>query len=137
MIEITHQMHVPHDTTAFVSILRDDGRKVIGATRPVFSFEYDSIQFMKSKQSYFVGNEEFGMTDVQAQEVKDWLDNLHISEQAAQILADNVKHLTLLKRTDWYVNRFVETGVPIPEDVAHARATARASIRTVNANELP
>lgn len=31
-----------------------------------------------------------------------------------------------LAETDWYLVRFAETGVPVPVDVATARATARA-----------
>ncbi|MGH1413635.1 MAG: hypothetical protein ACRBB0_09075 [Pelagimonas sp.] len=30
-----------------------------------------------------------------------------------------------LKATDWYVIRQVETGIPVPEDIAKARAEAR------------
>ena len=34
--------------------------------------------------------------------------------------------LICLKATDWYVIRSVETGTPLPDDIARARAEARA-----------
>lgn len=33
-----------------------------------------------------------------------------------------------LFETDWYVTRFAETGIPIPDDVKAARQTARESV---------
>lgn len=43
---------------------------------------------------------------------------LGINSQAEKYLAD----------TDWYVVRFMETGVPVPADVTQARQEARESI---------
>lgn len=34
-----------------------------------------------------------------------------------------------LQQTDWYVIRFAETGVPVPEDITSARTAARAAIK--------
>jgi hypothetical protein len=33
-----------------------------------------------------------------------------------------------LDSTDWYVIRFIETGVPVPEEITEARAAARLLI---------
>ena len=136
MPNITHQMHVPHDQSAFTSILRADGRKVIGASRPVFSFAYDAMNFMASQQVYFIGQEMIAMSQAQIEEVIAFLETLHVSEVATRILADNVRHLQFLKQTDWYVTRHFETGKPIPEDIAQARARARDAIQTVDASAL-
>ena len=35
-----------------------------------------------------------------------------------------------LNETDWYVIRFIETGVPIPEDVSQARELARVVVNS-------
>ena len=40
----------------------------------------------------------------------------------------NAQHLNYLASTDWYVTKFAETGVEVPEEVATKRAEARASI---------
>ncbi len=41
----------------------------------------------------------------------------------------NADMRSYLAQTDWYVIRFAETGTPVPEDVASARAAARAAIK--------
>lgn len=40
----------------------------------------------------------------------------------------NAEALKLLESTDWYVIRFLESGVPVPQNVSEARANARAAI---------
>lgn len=41
----------------------------------------------------------------------------------------NLKAKGLLSKTDWYVLRFVETGVAIPAEVSEERAEARVKIK--------
>ena len=40
----------------------------------------------------------------------------------------NQESLEYLRSTDWYVTRFVETGVPVPNEITQARALARTKI---------
>ena len=40
----------------------------------------------------------------------------------------NAEALAYLANTDWMVTRMAETGIPVPQDVAQARAEARARI---------
>lgn len=40
----------------------------------------------------------------------------------------NAESLAYLEETDWYVTRFAETGVAIPQDILDSRAAARAAI---------
>lgn len=47
--------------------------------------------------------------------------------KAAEQAADRLAASSYLAETDWYVTRFAETGTPIPDQVRHLRATARAS----------
>ena len=42
--------------------------------------------------------------------------------------AENARLRQYLAETDWYVVRYSETGVPIPDDVKQARAEAREQI---------
>lgn len=59
---------------------------------------------------------------------------LHLNppKTAEEIQAEiNQEALAYLASTDWYVVRFAETGVAIPEDVVQARAEARSKIKEV------
>ena len=44
-------------------------------------------------------------------------------------IAINAEALAYLNSTDWYVTRFAETGVAIPQDILDARQKARESIK--------
>ena len=51
------------------------------------------------------------------------------AEVTANIQTDaNVIHQAYLASTDWYITRFLETGVVIPTDVTTAREAAREAI---------
>lgn len=43
-------------------------------------------------------------------------------------IAINFEANELLRSTDWYVTRFAETGVAIPQEILDMRATARAKL---------
>jgi hypothetical protein len=45
------------------------------------------------------------------------------------IEASNAKNRSYLAETDWYVARFVETGVPIPEEIKQLREEARKAVQ--------
>lgn len=55
---------------------------------------------------------------------------VHSMDMSASIAQDtvNAQALAYLASTDWYVIRFADTGVAIPDDIKTARATARAQI---------
>lgn len=46
--------------------------------------------------------------------------------EAEAAKAARVQAIAYLSQTDWYVTRYLETGVAIPEEVTTARAAARA-----------
>lgn len=53
-----------------------------------------------------------------------------------QLRAERISALQkLLSASDWYVTRFAETGVPVPEAVGKARAEARKEIDALRALE--
>lgn len=47
------------------------------------------------------------------------------AEAAKQAEKQRIEDLAYLISTDWYVVRFVETGVPIPSEITQLRAQAR------------
>lgn len=53
-----------------------------------------------------------------------WIDN---TATIAQALANNTA-IAYLAETDWYVTRFVETGIAVPAEITAARASARSSV---------
>ena len=76
------------------------------------------------------------MTDTEATEIKSlamsWIQPLgqegNPNQEQIQ-KANNAKNMQYLYSTDWCVARFIETGIPIPDDVRTSRAIARESIK--------
>ena len=139
MTDVTHEiaqdkapdppmMIVPANPRANVSILRE-GRHIAGPTRPVFSFDYDAMQFSMNVRSYVHAGVEVIMNEAQIAEVLDFLNNLDVSEARSRRYAQSRQLIDYLASTDWYVIRALETGVPVPQDVTEARARAREAIQ--------
>jgi len=135
MNDVTHDvtsdppmMIVPANPRANVSIMRD-GRHIAGPTRPVFSFEYDALQFSMNVRSYVHAGVEVAMNEAQIAEVLHFLNHLDVSEAQSRRYAQSRQLIDYLASTDWYVIRALESGVPVPQDVTEARARAREAIQ--------
>lgn len=93
--------------------------------KPDFSFDYLALSY-SGTGGYFrnTANEDVELTDAQSQEIEDFIAAL-TADSTAQTNVDSLVHLA---ETDWYVTRYAETGVAIPQDILDSRAAARAAI---------
>lgn len=110
------------------SILMGDGRRVFSKTKPVFSFQYDELRFTGEHPEYRKDGIVYALNPQQIAEVQTFLDNLQPDEELGRQIMANMEARRFLAETDWYVVRFAETGVPIPEDIKIARQEARNRI---------
>lgn len=111
----------------YSSLMKGD-QPFLSSLRPTFSFQYSSIQFSASEKSYFFNNEKYEMTPEQIAEVDAYIASVDPDPEITAQVVINIESKKYLARTDWYVIRFLESGVPIPEDVAQARADARERV---------
>jgi len=59
----------------------------------------------------------------------------HVAAEAAQAAQEALNEASsYLTTTDWYVVRFAETGVNVPEDVAAKRAQSRVTVEQYRDN---
>lgn len=65
-----------------------------------------------------------------AENGQEYIDEAEFNEVmgASALMAAEQEALRYLASTDWYTTRSVDTGVPVPTDVATKRAEARAAI---------
>lgn len=124
---ITDQMIIPPNG-GNISILKADGRHVLTAEKPQFSFPYNAITFINAVQEYLYNNQTIPMTEAQVQEVSNFLNTVEPDPVLGAKVIENRRNRQFLQQTDWYVVRQVETGVPIPPDILELRAQARAAI---------
>lgn len=54
-------------------------------------------------------------------------DLIEIANKSEQITINQIAR-DYLRKTDWYIVRFAETGEPIPEEITTKRAESRSSI---------
>lgn len=83
----------------------------------VYAFEADG------SQDAYISEHLVRITEVEADELRK---PVLTPEQVQQVINDNAR--AYLASTDWYVVRFAETGVAIPQDILDARQAARNSI---------
>ena len=107
-----------------LSLIEKDGQRLEAFLKPEFSFEYDDIQFHQANEGYVLNNNWNTFTADQRQEIVTYIEGAEADPQT-EINLDNLLHLS---ETDWYVTRFAETGVAIPQDILDSRAAARAAI---------
>ena len=97
--------------------------------KPDFSFDYLAVHYDGVGGSYrSTGNEDIELTAAQVQEIEDFITTV-VTDTTAQTNLDSEIHLA---QTDWYVTRYAETGVAIPQDILDSRAAARAAIVEVS-----
>ena len=69
-----------------------------------------------------------------AEEAETILSDIEVNYAAALLINSqsevNSEARSYLAATDWYVTRFIESGVAIPQDISDARAAARSAIVT-------
>ena len=107
-----------------LSLIEKSGARLEAFLKPEFTFEYDEIQFHQHTEGYTLNNNWNTFTASQRQEIVDYIAGTSENPQSGI----NYENLVHLGETDWYVTRFAETGVAIPQDILDSRAAARAAI---------
>jgi hypothetical protein len=111
-----------------VSSLVKNNTLVHSDTKPVFSFEYDSLFYNEyvGVSGFKLDGVKSDMTTSQIAEVESFIDSASV--EADPLVLQNSVHCNYLASTDWYVVRQAETGKAIPADVLELRAAARLAV---------
>jgi hypothetical protein len=111
------------------TVLYGDGKTLTAHIKPLMSFSYDRLRYTNSEKFYVIGDETIPLSNDQIDEIEQYISTITENKEATKMVADNRLNLQFLHSTDWYVVRFLETGVPIPEEISLKRAEARANIK--------
>lgn len=121
-------MVVPH--VGNTSLIKGN-RNFFSSIKPTFSFQYSSLTFIANKKTYTFNNQEYPLTSEQQAEVAAFIESVNPDPALTAQIVTNLEAKRYLYETDWYVVRFIETGIPVPEDITNARAAARQRIVAV------
>lgn len=103
-------------------------KKVIEDTELIKTIDEQTLpeDFRENYSDYSYKNNELlytKKTEIEKQQQK------QEEKEEANRLKQNRESLKYLSDTDWYIIRFQETGVPIPQEVLDARAKAREAVK--------
>tara|TARA_R110000744_G_scaffold352500_1_gene458619 strand:+ start:346 stop:714 length:369 start_codon:yes stop_codon:yes gene_type:complete len=111
------------------SNVRKGDQTLSAGIKPVFSFDYDSLNYSSvttASSTYQIENADYDLTDEQCAEIEEYISGVTPDPTETT----NFQSKMYLAETDWYVIRKTETGTAIPTDILVARADARAAITT-------
>jgi len=105
-----------------------EGRILRSNERPPMSFDYEVLTFTTHENHRFWQLQRHELTEAEQEEVKRYLETIEVDSALTEQLAQNQQAKKILSSTDWYVIRFLETGVPVPPEITDMRAKARELI---------
>lgn len=124
--QITNQATFPSQAEADAWLASHEGMGTFGqkATSTVESYESAPAVLNEAGEEISPAVWDFKTTDIAGYtvEIED------ISASLAQAKT-NQESLAYLSATDWYVTRWMETSIPIPEEIRSARELARSQIK--------
>ena len=109
------------------SNVRKGDQTLSAGIKPVFSFDYDSLNYSSvttTSSKYQSENAEYELNDAQCAEIEEYISGV----TPDPVTQTNMDSLMYLAETDWYITRHAETGVAVPDEITTARAAARAAI---------
>lgn len=110
------------------TVIKTNGEQLFSHSIPMFSFDFDELFFRQSEKMRILNGSSFLLTDAEIEEVRGYLATVQEdSALTARLISNNV-NMAYLEKTDWYVLRFIETGIPVPPDISAARAQARLGV---------
>jgi len=119
----------------FQTILRkSDGSILRSQARPPMSFDYEILTFTEQEKSRFWAGERIALTDDQITEVQSYVDSVEADTHLTDMMTVIHQSKKILASTDWYVIRFLETGVPVPDNITEMRQLARQQINDAEAD---
>jgi len=105
-----------------------EGRILKSSERPPMSFDYEVLTFTTQEKHRFWQLQRHELTEDEQAEVQRYIDTIEVDGALTEQLAQNQQAKKILASTDWYVIRFLETGVPVPPEITDMRAKARELI---------
>lgn len=93
--------------------------------KPKLSFEYTNLNYNEFNRTFTRDNIE--LTDEEKSEIINIIDAVPFEDDFI-FQTETREYYETLKSTDWYVSRFAETGVEIPQYIKDRRAFARTEI---------
>lgn len=106
-------------------------RVLKSASRPPMSFDYEILTYSADEKTVYLNYSKRDLTEKEIEEVETYILSIQENKEASLMMLVNMQAKEILNTSDWYVIRFLETGVPVPEEIAILRATAREEIVTV------
>ncbi len=108
-----------------VTYVTKDRRILKSQSRPQMSFDYTILTYSPEEKTVYHNLSKRDLTEEEQQEVEQYIASIQENPDLTRQMAMNMQAKQFLNNTDWYVTRFVEKGIPIPEEIQIQRQNAR------------
>ena len=92
------------------------------------SFDYTILTYSPEEKTVYHNLSKRDLTEEEQQEVLQYVTSIQENPDLTRQMAMNMQAKQFLNNTDWYVTRYVEKGIPIPEEIQIQRENARGVI---------
>lgn len=113
-----------------VTYVTKEKRVLKSNAKPPMSFDYEILTYSTEEKTVYLNYNKRDLTPEELEEVETYILSIQENKEFSLMMLKNMQAKEVLNTTDWYVIRFLETGVPIPEEVLELRAAAREEIVT-------
>jgi hypothetical protein len=111
-----------------VTYVTQDRRILKSQERPPMSFDYTILTYSPEEKTVYHNLSKRDLTEEEQQEVLQYVTSIQENPDLTRQMAMNMQAKQFLNNTDWYVTRYVEKGIPIPEEIQIQRENARGVI---------
>jgi len=108
-----------------VTYVTTDQRILKSESRPQMSFDYTVLTYSPDEKTVYHNFSKRDLTQEEQEEVLRYITSIQENPDLTRQMAMNMQAKAYLNNTDWYVTRFVEKGIPIPEEIQIQRQNAR------------
>lgn len=108
-----------------VTYVTADRRILKSQSRPPMSFDYTVLTYSAEEKTVYHDYMKRDLTQEEQEEVLRYITEIQENPDLTRQMAMNMQAKAYLNNTDWYVTRFIEKGIPIPENIQFERQNAR------------
>lgn len=108
-----------------VTYVTTDNRILKSQSRPHMSFDYTVLTYSADEKTVYHDYSKRDLTQEEREEVLRYITEIQENPDLTRQMAMNMQAKAYLNNTDWYVTRFIEKGIPIPENIQLQRQNAR------------
>ncbi len=114
-----------------VTYVTSEKRVLKSESKPQMSFDYEILTYSPQEKTVYQNFSKRDLSQQEQEEVVRYIETIQEDAELTRQMAKNMQAKQYLNNTDWYVIRYLEKGIAIPEEISFNRENAREAISRV------